>query len=169
MSHEDREEKIELYLQGEALTDIQVLEVAPTLTVAELFDVIRADGNELTDEHVLLIEDDATEHSGVVRLIDIGIGHQGRIHCHRCRKVEVSVHFNNETERHSFPPSATMAAVTKWATDKFKLEGRDACEHALQVCNSTKRPDEDSHLGALVAYPNCTICFDLVPKVRVEG
>jgi hypothetical protein len=166
---EKREEKIEIYLQGEGAAEIRMLDVAPTVTVSELFEEIRHHGHEVTEEHILFLEDEETEYAGGVRLVDIGIGHQSRVHCHRCRKVSVKVHFNGETKHDAFPPSMTIAKVTCWATGSFGMEGPDASEHALQVCNTANRPDEDVHLGALVRFPQCEICFDLVPKVRVEG
>jgi hypothetical protein len=63
----------------------------------------------------------------------------------------------------------TVHRVKQWAVHEFGLSKVDATEHVLQLCGSTTRPDEDTHLGALVQYPECRLCFDLVPKQRVEG
>ncbi|MFY9554815.1 MAG: hypothetical protein WAV47_08895, partial [Blastocatellia bacterium] len=65
--------------------------------------------------------------------------------------------------------STSVRKVKRWADEEFKLKGVDATEHALQLCGSSTRPDEDVHIGSLVKFPDCKICFDLVPKKRVEG
>ncbi len=99
----------------------------------------------------------------------LGIKNRERIHIHRCRKIKVSVNFNGKEAAESFPPSKTIAKVKRWADKQFGIEGVDATEHALQICGTAKRPDEDTHLGTLVRSRNCEVCFDLVPKKRVEG
>ncbi len=81
----------------------------------------------------------------------------------------MTVNFNGEHKSHPFTPSKTVGKVKKWADDKFGLKGVDATEHALQICATTTRPDEDVHIGSLVRFPDCKLCFDLVPKKRVEG
>ncbi len=64
-----------------------------------------------------------------------------------------------------------ISRVKSWAVSEhaFNLSEIDATEHALQICDSTIRPDEELHLGSFATFPVCTICFDLVPKKRVEG
>ena len=100
-----------------------------------------------------------------------GIRHRGRVHVHRCRKIQVAVNFNGVTESNHFSPATTVGKIKKWAVSKqvFNLSEIDASEHILQICGSNERPDEDTHLGSLVKFPDCKICFDLVAKVRVEG
>ena len=51
----------------------------------------------------------------------------------------------------------------------IKLNPKDAAEHVLQLCNSTKRPPSDTRLNELVQRHECAVCFDLVPEKRVEG
>jgi hypothetical protein len=52
---------------------------------------------------------------------------------------------------------------------KFGLNPKDAAEHVLQLCGSTKRPVTDTPLNELLAKHECALCFDLIPEKRVEG
>ena len=79
------------------------------------------------------------------------------------------MNFNGLTKAQAFSPSATIGKIKRWADDEFGLKGVDATEHALQICGTSTRPDLDVHVGSLVKHPHCQICFDLVPKKRVEG
>jgi hypothetical protein len=165
-------ETMEIFLQGEGVPEIQIVHVPIESTVRDIIVAAHSGGIHLSggpEELVVLIEDSDRELELDIRLKDAGIGHRHRLHCHRCRQVEVTVNFNGTSKSHSFPPSKTVAKVKRWADDKFELKGVDATEHALQICGTNKRPDEDTHIGSLVEYPNCKLCFDLVPKKRVEG
>ncbi len=99
-----------------------------------------------------------------------GLRKGGHVHCHRCRRVGVSVNYGGRTKRHKFSPATTVATATEWAKKKFKLTDTDALTYVLQVCDSTRRPRPNEHLGELVRFPACELCFDLVPEqTKVEG
>lgn len=162
---------IELFVQGEEIADITLIRVAHDSTARE---VVRKAKEEcgitaVEEEILLLIEDQDKEIVLDAKLIEVGIVHRHRIHCHRCRRVEVAVNFNGATKAHAFSPSTTIGKIKRWADEEFGLEGVDATEHALQICGTSTRPDLDVHVGSLVHHPHCQVCFDLVPKKRVEG
>jgi hypothetical protein len=168
----DKEKNIEIFLQGEGIPEIQLIRVPHDSTLRDVVKAAQAGGAAITqgvEEVVIFIEDSDRELEIDIRLKDVGIGHRHRLHCHRCRQAEVTVNFNGMTKLHAFPPSKTIAKVKMWADDHFGLKGVDATEHALQICGTNSRPDEEVHIGALIHYPNCKLCFDLVPKKRVEG
>jgi hypothetical protein len=165
-------ETIEVFLQGEGIAEVQLVKVSLDLTVRELIEKARTIGTVSECEGavpILLVEDSDEELKPESKLAEAGIGHRHRVHCHRCRRIEVTVNYNGEHRSHSFSPSTTVRKVKRWADDEFKLKGVDATEHALQICGTNKRPDEDVHIGSLAEFPNCKLCFDLVPKKRVEG
>jgi hypothetical protein len=100
----------------------------------------------------------------------LGLHRGGHVHCHRCRRVAVAVNYGGRTKRHKFSPAATVATATDWAKKKFKLTDTDALMYVLQVCDSNSRPRPNVHLGELVHFPACDLCFDLVPEnPKVEG
>jgi hypothetical protein len=162
---------IELFVQGEGIADITLIRVVHDCTVREVILKAKEEcGMEAREEEILvLIEDQDEEIVLDAKLIDVGIAHRHRIHCHRCRRVEVTVNFNGVTKAHDFSPSTTIGKLKRWADDQFGLKGVDATEHALQICGTSTRPDLDLHVGSLVQHPRCQVCFDLVPKKRVEG
>jgi hypothetical protein len=89
-------------------------------------------------------------------------------HAHRCRKVEVPVHYKTETFEHRFAPSATIATITSWAVQRAGLGKEEAEEHVLQVHGSRVQPPPNVHVGSLVVH-GCAVAFDLVRKKLVQG
>jgi hypothetical protein len=167
-------ETIEIFLQVEGDADVKLIRVPQNGTVRDLIEAARAKGVTVPNggENVVVLLEDSDEVLALdKKLKEVGIGHRQRVHCHRCRRVEVTVNFNGRAESKAFPSSATVKRVKKWADAKeqFDLKGVDATDHVLQICGTNVRPDEDTHIGTLVRHPSCNICFDLVPKVRVEG
>lgn len=164
--------EIEIFLQGEGIADITLVRVSAAGTVRDIITAGQAVGLRVDGGQLLVFAEDADEPLQQNQsLQDAGIGQRSRVHVHRCRKIEVSVNFNAGLKTRSFPPSATMERVKRWATGPqgFELSHIDATEHVLQRCNTATRPDEDIHLGSLVQAGTCAVCFDLVPKLRVEG
>jgi hypothetical protein len=173
VTQHDKPDEIELFLQGEGIREITLVRIPRDGTVRDVIAVARTHGlSAPAEEDVSVLLEDADAPLGPdTPLTAAGIGRHSRVHLHRCRKVAVTVNFNADHKTESFSPSATVARVKKWAVSKrgFSLSDVDATEHLLQVCGSTNRPDEDVHIGTLVQAPACVVCFDLVPKQRVEG
>lgn len=164
---------VEVFVQGENLSNPILIRAERTAAVLEVVAAALAQGLAAPSDDVTIavfIEDQEDELGHHLLLEDVGIGtRHSHIHCHRCRRVEVSVTFNGVTKSRSFSPAATVARAKEWADTDFHLTGVDATEHALQICGTALRPDEDTHLGSLVHYPACEIRFGLVAKKRVEG
>ncbi len=165
--------EIEIFVQSEALPEITLVRVPADATVRDL---VRAalpseSGGRGNGEAVVMLEDSDEVLKPNARLDSVGIKQRSRVHIGRCRHVDVTVNFNGLHKDKKFPPSATVGRVKKWAVrhEGFNLSEIDAAEHVLQLCGSDRRPDEDTHIGTLVSFPNCALCFDLVPKKRVEG
>ena len=88
---------------------------------------------------------------------------------HRCRKINVDLHYADTPEVcHKFPPTATVNHVKRWYVHELKMSPVDASEHVLQITGTTDRPDPDVQIGALVSGC-CELAFSLVPVKRVEG
>ena len=166
-------ETIELFIQGEGHKDIVVLEVSQSTTAAELVRLaIRAGAvaQGAEDEARLWLENEDEPLEREVVLVEAEIIHGSHVHLHRCHRIEVTIRYNGTSHNRHFAPSSTLAKVHRWAVshNAFNLSEIDAAEHALQVCGSADRPDSGAHLGTLVSG-KCEVCFDLVPKRRVEG
>lgn len=163
----------EVFVQGEGMRDIVLVRVPEGGTVRDVVEAARARGLRTEDGETpsVTVENDDAELDLDASLSGAGIADRGRVHVHRCKKVAVTVNFNADQKTGEVPPSTTVKKLKKWADSKqgFDLRGADATEHLLQVCGSGERPDEDTHVGSLVEVPDCSLCFDLVPKSRVEG
>ena len=165
--------EIELFIQGEGIPKITLVKVHPHDTVAAIVKVAREHGLSAPEgsEVLVFVENSEVPLSLEAKIDEVGLKPRSRVHIHRCQRVEVTVNFNGDEKKGFFPPSATVDWVKRWAVGKdgYDIPTADAAEHALQVCNSPERPDEDVHIGTLAKFSDGTLCFDLVPKQRVEG
>lgn len=163
----------ELFVQGEGMRDIALIRVLEGSTLRDVVEAARAHGLRAEDGEPpsVTIENDDTELDLDASLSAAGIAERERIHIHRCQKVAVTVNYNARQATDDFPPSTTVKKLKKWSEGKkgFELSEVDAADLLLQICGSSERPDEDAHIGSLVEVPGCSLCFDLVPKSRVEG
>ncbi len=163
----------ELFVQGEGMRDIALVRIPEAGTVRDIVEAARAYGlrNEDGETPNVTVENDDAELDLDASLSAAGIADRKRVHVHRCKQVAVTVNFNARQATDDFPPSTTVKRLKKWADSKkgFDLRGADATEHLLQLCGSDGRPDEDTHIGSMVEVSDCSLCFDLVPKSRVEG
>ena len=161
--------KLIVFLQVHGQPGILEAELSEAATLGDLQDVL-ASANVRVDAETFIFVDEGEQHQGgdVHQLLK-NVKHGSRIHVTRCKRIKTTVQFLDKTAEHEFPPGARVGAVKKWAVHTFKMNPKDAAEHVLQICNSTKRPSSDTPLNELVEGRGCAICFDLVPEKRVEG
>ena len=173
MTQLDAISHIELFIQGEGIPKITLVKVHPKDTVAGIIKVARLHGLRTSEDAELFVFVENTDVSLEldVKIDEVGLVARSRVHIHRCKGVEVTVNYNQDQKKGFFPPSATVHWVKEWAVgkDQYEMSPVDAAEHVLKVCNSGDEPDGEVHIGTLVKFPDRTLCFDLVPKQRVEG
>ncbi|MGI8546812.1 MAG: hypothetical protein ACR2M1_05675 [Gemmatimonadaceae bacterium] len=166
-------ETIQVFVQGEGVRDIRLVEVPAGASVRDVVVVAAAHGFPAAADPaaVLFVEDSDDVLAPDLTIEAVGVRHHGSMHVHRCTTVATTVHFNSESKVRNFGPATTVARVKDWAvsTHAFNLTPVDAAEHVLQVTGTQDRPDEDVHIGTLVHASHCVLAFDLVAKVRVEG
>ena len=161
--------KLVIFIQVQGRPGILESELSEAATIGELHDALTSLGVEVVADIFVFI-DEAEEHQPTERHHPIsGLKHGARVHVCRCRRIKTTVHFLERTAEHEFAPGRRVRAVKEWAVHTFKLNPKDAAEHVLQICNSTKRPASDTPLHELVEGHGCALCFDLVPEKRVEG
>jgi hypothetical protein len=161
---------IQLFLQFEGHRGIELVQIDPNATVRELLDAAGRFGlGEDRKAGALVFVHEGDDPLDLdAALIAVGIRDKHRVHVHRCKKIEVTLHFNEVTEKHHFPPSVTIDKVKREFVKKIHMAAVDATEHVLQLCGGTDRPEPDVHIGSLV-HGCCSLCFDLVPIKRIEG
>jgi hypothetical protein len=152
-----------IFVSVEALP-LDRLELEEAAVVADLLCLLEGRGVE-TAELLIFKEghDEPLDHHHPIH------GHENPIfHAHRCRRVDITVHYKTEAFRDHFAPSTTVARLTQWAVQKARLGKEEAEEHVLQISATRVQPPLSSHLGSLVAH-GCTVTFDLVRKKLVQG
>lgn len=160
---------IDLYYQGEGLTEIQHLEVGAEETVGDVAARLREKHG--FDAEAVLFAEDAEEPLVDDALVRNAAKAAGvKVHLHRCRQIDVAVTFNRETVNRRFAPGATVARVKQWAAmKKFDMTEEEAGEHVLQIAGTHNRPSPSTHIGALTNRKTCAVAFDLVPDERING
>jgi hypothetical protein len=176
-----KNEKIELFVHSEGVRPKPV-KIETTDTLAKLLEKAGIETKQdllvfCGESKSALQEQDGVEHGEdehepvkVDSIIDgLKLKKNSHVHCYRCRRIEVTVNYQNKTKHHKFSPATTVETVRKWALKKFHLTDVDAEKLVLEICDTNERPRATQYLGELVQYPNCSICFNLVPDVKIEG
>lgn len=161
---------IQLFLQFEGDRRIELIQISRDATVRDLIEAAVRAGlpHDRRAGALAFAHDGGDPLDPDVCLVAAGLGDKHRVHVHRCRKVEVTAHFNEVTKKFHFPPAATVDKVKREFVKAIGMSPVDATEHVLQLCSGTDRPEPDLHIGSLVCGC-CSVCFDLVPVKRIEG
>lgn len=161
---------VQLFLQYEGHPGVELIQLDENATVADLIEAAGKAGlpDDRKEGASVFAHDADAPLDLTMPLKAAGVRDKHRVHVHRCKRVEVTLHFNERTVKLSFPPAATVDKVKKEFVKEIKMSAVDATEHVLQLCGSTDRPTPDTHIGSLVCGC-CSLCFDLVPIKRIEG
>lgn len=158
-----------IFIQVHGRPGILEAELSEAATLGELQDALRGVGVALDADTFIFIDESEHHEEGERSRRVEAIKHGARVHVCRCKRIKTTVHFLNQSAEREFQPGARVRRVKEWAVHTFHLSPKDAAEHVLQICNSTKRPTSDTPLHELVEGHKCAVCFDLVPEKRVEG
>lgn len=163
---------IEVYVHTLKGVDPKLIKVGEDATVKQLLETIAegGDGDAGPDGDVRLFLEDCDEPVESHRkLSECEIRHRHHVHCHRCHRVKVSVFYNGE-KHESFPPSATVKRVLKWAIKAFKLTPADAADMFLAPKgNANDELPLDAHIGSFAKPNECTVDLCLTAPVEVNG
>lgn len=171
MTNTNKKTELEFFLQAEGVADVLLVKATKSQTLADWLSGLKMVTPDVRNAKKATVtrEDEGDALALEMTFESLGIKDRDRLHLNRCRKVAVTVNFNGRSIEETFPPATTVGKVKKWADKEFEIDKLDAPKHALQICGTARRPDEDAHIGTLTASPDCRVCFDLVPKERVEG
>jgi hypothetical protein len=158
-----------IFIQVQGRPGILEAEISEAVTLGELHRALEAVGVKVDAAEFIFIDEAEEPLRGEHHHSVADLKHGSRVHISRCKRIKTTVHFLEKTAEHEFAPGARVRAVKAWAVHTFKMNSKDAAEHVLQMCKSTKRPAPDTPLHELVEGHECRLCFDLVPEKRVEG
>ncbi len=139
-------------------------------TIASILKRLREEHPGFVDEPDLLVvfaEDSDEEIAHDRKLCDCH-GHRPKIlHCHRCKKVAVTVSYNGEESR-KFGPNAKIRRVTEWAKKQFQVdEGR---KWVLRLDGMDGEIlDPDAKLGKLANPSTCALNLFLTERILIQG
>lgn len=163
-------EKVPAFFQVQDKPDIFEDELPSDTSVGDILAALERHGIKPEPDTFLFVEDDEDGYDLADRNTKVKAIKRGcRLHIGRCRKIAVSVNYLERTIDHKFAPGARVRKVKAWAVEKLKMDPKDAGEHVLRICGSTREPATDTPLHELTNGRECSVCFDLVPVKRVEG
>ena len=116
---------------------------------------------------VVFAEDSDEEISHDRKFCDCHSHHPKILHCHRCRKISVSVSYNGEESR-KFSPNANIRKVTDWARKQFGVDaGR---KWVLRLDGAAGEIlDPDTKLGKLATHSTCALILFLTERCMIQG
>ena len=163
--------QIEVYVHTANRVNPLLLKISEDATVNELIEeIIKRGGGEGHPDHLHLCvehQDEPVEKHR--RLSECEIRHRHHVHCHRCHKVTVYV-FYNEEKHESFPPSAPVKRVLKWAIKEFKLSPAEAADKILVLKGDAETEVPlDAHIGSFTKPGHCEVRLCLTAPVEVQG
>ena len=163
-------DKIQIYLHGENHRDPKLIEVSENASVQEIISIYNKEfpgsGNETEIE--LFVEDEHDARQKHLKGEEHGIKKRHHVHCHRCKKVNVSVSYNSETKLFSVAPSTTVKKIEKEALKEFKINEADAGDFLLKLEDGTVLQSTE-HIGSFTSYHNCQVSLYLTATKPIQG
>lgn len=162
--------KIQIYVHGENSRDPKLVEVPENASVKEIINLYQQQFSAAgsLDEIELFLEDEEDpkqkDHSGERD----GIKKRIHIHCHRCRKIAVTIVYNGDDKTFTFSPSATAKKILKKAIHAFHINEADAGDYLLKLDDKTILQPSD-HIGSFATFPHCQVKLFLTPTKPVQG
>jgi len=163
----------QIYVHGEGLKEAKFIEIDSETKMSDIikeFEAITgvASTNDAPVECYADDDDNPLDRSSTAG--SKKIDKRSHVHCHRCRKVEVTVTYNGREEKFSFPPQTKAEKVFKKAIKEFKISDSDASNLVLRSGSGQGEIlQDDDHIGSFVNYPACHLSLYLTPKKQVQG
>jgi hypothetical protein len=159
---------IDIYVHTVDGADPKLVKASEESTIKQLIKQVTGEGAD-DGSFLLFIEDGEDAVQKHQTLAESEIRHRHHVHIHKCKKVQVSVFYNGQKQE-TFPPSAKVKRVLKWAVKAFGLSPVEATDKFLAL-NSDKNAElpMDAHIGSFTADGECSINLCLVAPVEVQG
>lgn len=164
-------EKIKIYVHSSSSKEGVPIEISESDNLKEIIikhhEKINADGS--VDEEFKIFLEDADKPCDLnKRHHEVGIHHHGRVHCHQCDDIKVTIEYNNDHKHVAVAPSFTGDKILGLIPGLFPITAADVADLRLKIDDNTFLNSGD-HIGSFVKFPHCKIDLLLVPKKNVQG
>ena len=162
--------KLQIYVHGENSRESKLVEVAENASVSDILNKYTQvfPGMGSADEIELFLEDEEDPKPMELSGEKAGIKKRMHVHCHRCKKIAVTVVYNGEDKSFTFAPSATAKKILKKAIHAFNISEADAGDYLLKLDDKTILQPSD-HIGSFTSFPRCQVKLFLTPTKPVQG
>lgn len=157
-----------IFAESDNAEDVQALDVPDDATADAVADAARRAGLARDGEDVVVYLEDDDEPLAADAAIPSGEG-PCRVLVGPRARIDVTVHYNGRHVGRAFSPATTIGRVRRWAARQLDISETEAVRAALQFCDTTVQPPIRRHLGALDRNRDRRLCFDFVPKKRIQG
>jgi len=161
---------LEIYIHGENNREPKLVEVAENSTVPDIINRYKQEfhSDAPAEEIEIFIENEQEPVKKDRPSDEIGLKKRGHFHCHRCKKIAVTIIYNGEDKTFQFEPSATGKKILKKAIAAFNINEHDAGDYLLKLDDKTILQASD-HIGSYASYPQCSVKLNLTPTKPVQG
>lgn len=117
-------------------------------------------------ENIFIFEKDKDEE-----LHNIGGRGAISIVIHQCKQVTVHLNFDHKTETETFPPSATVFRILRWAIGKkvFNLDDTARAKANLILPGQDSPLPRDHSISKYVTVNNCGLALELTLRDFTNG
>jgi hypothetical protein len=160
---------IEIFIQGEGFTEIEVINLPPGSHVR---DIAVAVGHKkgVAPEELLIFEEDGDDPLDFKRPLNKEPSCAVH-HAHRVPKIDVVVQYLNKSKEKAFSPSTRIQKVLDWVVgrDGFAIDPTIAPEMELALRGETKELPKEAHIGRYVQHPHHRLELDLIRGIIPNG
>lgn len=167
----DKHQKVEVFVEGEGLTQMILVEVAADDPIEYILDAAKAKGLIVEADSLVFVNKDEANKDRSKSVVNANIKKHNRIHVHRCVQVHVTVNYQKHHKQHPFRPFATVGDVRDWAMNlnEFSIDPGMRVNMILRLCGTAQEPELDVQIGTLAKHGECAVCFDFVVDPRFQG
>ena len=160
--------ELQIYVHAENNKEPQIIPVDETSTVQDIINEYAKKFNTVPGEVNLFLQDEDDSKEKGKHADAAGIKKRSHVHCHRCRKITVTVFFNGDDKNIEVPPSFTAKNLIKKIFQIFSIDKNDATEYLLKLEDGTILQPDD-HIGSFSSYPQCQVKIYLTDNKPIQG
>lgn len=162
--------KIQVYVHGENSREPKLIEVPENALINDIIKIYQQEfpNSGAAEEIEIFLQDEEDARQKEQSCEKAGIKKKVHIHCHRCKRIAVTIIYNGDDKSFTFSPSATAKEILKRAIHAFNINETDAGDYLLKLDDKTILQPSD-HIGSFTSFPRCQVKLFLTPTKPVQG